>query len=540
MFLALPCRNILDANRSAYPLAFSAVSPYARVMCSHPLLQSVFQNLSAIIKTGSLHFLLACSGGADSTALLLAFHQLKPHLSCRLTVISVNHNIRSAQESAADSAFVAELCSSLTPPLPCIIETIPEGEVARYAQERKRGIEDAARALRYRIFEKTAAAVQADLIVTAHNQSDVYETVLMRLFQGGSTASLQTMSIRRGSYIRPLITVERSSIESFLRQQHSIWREDSTNADDRYLRNRIRHHLVPALTGTFTNWHSGLDKTLQRIGLDRSFCDLALTSAQKAFIAAQKSSAGTAEWEGCKHGAVSLSAAFFDSLHPALRLRLLEQGCLQLGIEERVPLGILLRLAEEPAQGNPDGERLAVLPEAFYNQKEMPQQRSLEESDMLEDPAALEKKSTNAHTSAAGSLRLERRGSKIFLFNTGAYLALYRQKSYLLTIEQAGTYTYPLGFLECYHTAQGFFIKDHDDRTAGLGPFRLPVTIRGRRGGDRIKMSSGGLKEVKKIFNEWSVDSLARALLPIIIEDSSLRAFYGGVLGYKNWFVEEA
>ena len=107
MFLALPCRNTLDANRSrVHPLAFSAVSPYARIMCSHPLLQSVFQNLSAIIKTGSLHFLLACSGGADSTALLLAFHQLKPRLSCRLTVISVNHNIRSPQESAADSAFV--------------------------------------------------------------------------------------------------------------------------------------------------------------------------------------------------------------------------------------------------------------------------------------------------------------------------------------------------------------------------------------------------------------------------------------------------
>lgn len=491
-----------SCDRRIPPLAFSAVSPYARAMCSHPILQAVFQNLSTIIKTESLHFLLACSGGADSTALLLAFHQLKPRLLCRLTVISVNHNIRSAQESAADSAFVAELCNRLTPPVPCIIESIPEGEIARCAQERGRGIEDAARVLRYHIFEKTATTVQADFIVTAHNQSDVYETVLMRLFQGGSTASLQTMSIRRGSYIRPLITVERSSIESFLRQQHSIWCEDSTNADDRYLRNRIRHHLVPALNNTFTSWHGSLDKTLQRIGLDRSFCDSALASAQAAFTATQKNSTETAEWIVRKHGPITISAIFFDSLHPALRLRLLEQGCLLLGIEERVPLGILLRLTEEQA--------------------------------------SLEKKSPNTHIAAAGCLRLERRGSKIFLFNTDAYLALYRQKSYLLTIEQEGTYAYPLGFLACYTTARGVFIKDQDDKTAGVGPFTLPVTIRARRGGDRIKMSSGGLKEVKKILNEWSVDSLARVLLPIIIEDSSLRAFYGGVLGYKNWFVEEA
>lgn len=85
-----------------------------------------------------MSFLLACSGGADSTALLLAFRQLQPVLSCRLSVVTVNHNIRSAEESAADSAFVAGLCSGFEPAIPCIIEEIPAGEVARYAKERGR------------------------------------------------------------------------------------------------------------------------------------------------------------------------------------------------------------------------------------------------------------------------------------------------------------------------------------------------------------------------------------------------------------------
>ena len=178
-------------------------------MPTHPLVDAVFHNLKPIVGDSSCHFLLACSGGADSTALLLAFRQLQPVLSCRLSVVTVNHNIRSAEESAADSAFVAGLCSGFEPAIPCIIEEIPAGEVARYAKERGRGTEDAARTLRYRLFEKTADSVSADFIVTAHNLSDVYETVLMRLFQGGGTASLSIMPVRRGRYLRPLITVER-------------------------------------------------------------------------------------------------------------------------------------------------------------------------------------------------------------------------------------------------------------------------------------------------------------------------------------------
>ena len=84
-----------------------------------------------------------------------------------------------------------------------------------------------------------------------------------------------------------------------------------------------------------------------------------------------------------------------------------------------------------------------------------------------------------------------------------------------------------------------------EDKSEGIGPFSLPLSIRSRRGGDKIQMSSGKLKEVKKILNEWQVDSLARELLPIIIEDSCvpkdahIRALYGSMLGYKNRFVEE-
>ena len=312
-------------------------------MCSSPLIDAILKNIKPIIGDAPCHFLLACSGGADSTALLMAIRQLQQTLSCRLSVITVNHNIRSAAESSGDSVFVADLCSRFNPPIPCVVAEIPAGEVARYAKERNRGTEDAARMLRYRLFEKTADSVSADFILTAHNQSDVYETVLMRLFQGGGTAAVSAMPVRRDRYLRPLITVDRSCIEEFLQQQGIGWCEDATNAQDAYLRNRIRHHLTPALTATFGGWRTGLDKTLQRIALDRSFCEEALAAARANFTGAS----GTADWAQCKHGALAIEAAFFDSLHPALRLRLLEQGCLRLGIGARVPLGILMRFSAE-------------------------------------------------------------------------------------------------------------------------------------------------------------------------------------------------
>ena len=518
-------------------------------MYVHPLIGAVFDNLKPFLTDIPCRFLIACSGGADSTALLLAFHQLQTRFHYRLTVVTVNHNIRSAEESAADSAFVAELCSRLDPPVDCVVEEIPAGEVVRYAKDRNRGTEDAARTLRYRLFEKTAASVGVDYIVTAHNRSDVYETALMRLFQGGSTASLSMMPVRRGRYLRPLITVERRDIEAFLRQQGIAWREDATNAEDAYLRNRIRHHLVPALAAAFGGWRTGLDKTMQRISLDRSFCEEALAAARTNFTGAS----GAADWERCKHGALTIAANFFDSLHPALRLRMLEQGCRRLGIAARIPLGILLRLSSECAAEQEVSTKAAprtatgIAPETPA--KAVPEASS---SATLKAPeieiASIEPETQanmHAKVAAAGALRLERRGERILLFDNTVYLTLYNQKSYILTIPQCGEYAYPLGQLEVYQTTNGIFVRDSADKNAGIGPFTLPISIRSRRGGDRIQMKSGNVKEVKKILNEWQVDSLARELLPIIIEDTCIqrrtriRALYGSFLGYKNWFVEE-
>ncbi len=466
-------------------------------MVLHPVVQAVASHLIPFFTNNNHHFLLACSGGADSTALLLAFHQLQSVYSFSFSVLSVNHNIRPAPESAADSQFVAYLCEHLSPPPSCYIEELALNAVADCAAQRQKGTEDAARILRYRAFETYAEKLNADFIVTAHNQDDVYETILMRLFQGGSTQALQKMPVQRKHYLRPLSTVTRKEIESFLREKNISWRTDATNTENQYLRNRIRHFLVPALEKTFGSWHSSFDKTLERIGLDSAFCNTALIEAQSVFSRQHDTSdhaTETSEWKPCKTQALSISKHFFYSLPLTLRLRLLEKGCSQLMIHERVSLPLLLRIADSQPK-------------------------------------------TMIHE--AGALHFEQRNTTLFLFKKDTYSALYRQKDYYLEIKSCGLYTYPLGVLSVYETKAGYFIQDTDEKTTHIGPLSLPFQVRGRRTGDRIKMSTGHYKHVKKIFNEWAVDSLTRELLPIIIQGSHLYALYGSPLGYKNWVVQQ-
>ncbi|MGP1577149.1 MAG: tRNA lysidine(34) synthetase TilS [Treponema sp.] len=470
------------------------------------VVQGVYSYLEPYLADASVHFLIACSGGADSVALLKVFHTIQSVLGFRISVVTVNHNIRESTVSAADASFVTQFCMSLSPPIPCFVEVLPPGAVADCAQNRKRGIEDAARYLRYQCFENVAAVVHANFIVTAHNRNDVYETVLMRLFQGGSPDSLRKMEVRRGKYLRPFIDVDRTMIEYFLHEEAIVWREDSTNAENTYLRNKIRHFLIPALSSVFGQWHSGLDKTLRKIALDSSFCFDYLKERQMSFfqqdtrtctIPVESTETQTAsaycssEWQCHPTGGLTISRLFFDSLAPALRLRLVEYACSLLGVPERVPLAVLLRLVET---------------------------------------------SGKTGVSAAASLRMERRGERIFLFNMMQYRTLLKEMLYVLAIQCEGVYNYPLGQLRVYKRADGYYIHCTDTDTA-VGPFKLPITVRGRQEGDIIQMSTGAFKSVKKIFNEWAVDSASRKFLPIVVEGSNLRALYGSPLGYPNWVV---
>jgi tRNA(Ile)-lysidine synthase len=182
--------------------------------------------------------LCACSGGADSTALL--------HLLCTTPSLTVacahfNHRLRGA-ESDRDEAFVRELCGRLGIDCYCGRE-----DVAAYAARKRIGLEQAAREMRYSFLEKTAEAHGFDRIATAHHAEDNAETVLLNLARGSAMRGLCGIPPVRGRIVRPLLTVTRDEIVQYLRENGLSFVEDGTNALDDCARNRIRHKVLPLL-----------------------------------------------------------------------------------------------------------------------------------------------------------------------------------------------------------------------------------------------------------------------------------------------------
>jgi tRNA(Ile)-lysidine synthase len=216
---------------------------------------------------GGMTLLAAVSGGADSVAMLVALSRLRGTLGFGLRVAHVEHGIRPAGESRGDARAVEDLCAGLG--LPCRVLTIPRGAVARYALCRGAGVEAAARRFRYRLLRNEAARGGAGAIVTAHTGDDALELALMRLLRGSGPAGLRRMPRRRDFpglpggpggivILRPLLSLSRADVEAYLTGQGIPWRNDTTNTDERFLRNRIRRGLVPLLNEKFPGWKGGL------------------------------------------------------------------------------------------------------------------------------------------------------------------------------------------------------------------------------------------------------------------------------------------
>lgn len=181
------------------------------------------------------------SGGADSVCLLEALRLLAPQLRLSLFAIHIHHNIRGA-EADEDRAFAESFCAKRGIPFRCICRDIP-----KEAAGRGLGLEEAGRLARREEFERALAALPADVIALAHHKNDLAETMLFQLARGSGLRGLLGISPRSGPYVRPLLCLTRAEIETFLRERGLSFREDATNADPAYSRNRIRHEILPAL-----------------------------------------------------------------------------------------------------------------------------------------------------------------------------------------------------------------------------------------------------------------------------------------------------
>ena len=174
----------------------------------------------------------AISGGADSVALLFALYLLKDKLNIQLSAAHFNHHLR-GEESQRDENFVRDFCHRYDIPL-----TVGEGQIV----PGKKGLEAAARDARYAFLRSLPGK-----IATAHTADDNAETVLMHMVRGTGLKGLGGIAPVNGNVIRPLLTCTRQDVEGFCAEWCLNFITDSSNEGDDFLRNRLRHHVMPLL-----------------------------------------------------------------------------------------------------------------------------------------------------------------------------------------------------------------------------------------------------------------------------------------------------
>lgn len=178
---------------------------------------------------------VALSGGIDSVTLLYLLKNM-PHRTFRLEAAHVNHGMREAAKE--DQAFCRRLCADWGIPL-----TEFEGRIEDYAHLSP---EEGARALRYGFLDPLADGEQS-FVATAHHREDQLETFFINLYRGSGSGGLSGMKPRRGGYLRPLLEMEKQAITAYASEKGLPYVTDETNADTTYLRNFLRHQVLPLL-----------------------------------------------------------------------------------------------------------------------------------------------------------------------------------------------------------------------------------------------------------------------------------------------------
>ena len=199
---------------------------------------------------------IAVSGGADSVALLRRLIEAAPEIGLVLSVAHLHHGIRGV-EADVDADFVRDLAA-----LHGLVFNRRDVNTLEAAQQNRETLEEAARNLRYTWFRELLDQGHADAIATAHTLDDQAETVLHKLLRGAWTEGLSGISPviqhTRGVILRPFLGTRRAEIETWLRSIAQPWREDASNADTAFTRNRIRHELLPMLATYNPQIHSQL------------------------------------------------------------------------------------------------------------------------------------------------------------------------------------------------------------------------------------------------------------------------------------------
>jgi len=250
--------------------------------------------------------LLGVSGGVDSMVLLDLLWRFLGESGLHLQVVHLDHQIR--EQSGKDAEFVAKHCVELG--IPCRVERV---DVPALARERGLSLETAGREARREVFLRQAKIDGCRYIVLAHHRDDQAETFLQRLLRGSGKSGLSGMSELQGLWWRPLLSFSRQEILAYAEQRKLVWVEDASNADTIYLRNRIRHQLLPLLCDYNPEIKQRLASLSHQFQLEEDFWQQQLAQV----------------WPDVQlnnEDGLRLNRQTLLKAHPALQVRLLREG----------------------------------------------------------------------------------------------------------------------------------------------------------------------------------------------------------------------
>lgn len=256
-----------------------------------------------------MRLVLALSGGADSTALACILRVLSPRLGLELFALTVDHGLR--PEADADARCAQEFCARLG--IPCVRRS---ADVLGLAAANGWGLEEAGRHARYALLEEERRAQKADFVALGHHAGDLSEDVLLRLARGTGWPALGGMAARDDArrLLRPLLFTKPQDLRDLLTECGVSWREDASNASLNFMRNRLRHTVLPLLRRENPALDRGMAALWQLAQCDADYWETLLAEALAAHPWHEESQDGLS--------ALLLPRELLAGLHPAARLRL--------------------------------------------------------------------------------------------------------------------------------------------------------------------------------------------------------------------------
>ena len=420
--------------------------------------------------------LVGCSGGPDSTALLVLLASLRSW-SLRLVACYVDHGLRERSEIDAEIAFVGELGRGRG--VPVVVDALAPGEVLAQAGRDRGGIEEAARRLRYARLHAECDRYGLNWIAVGHTIDDQAETLLMRLFQGAGPAGLRGIPPSRGKIIRPLLGTTHARLVAYLQRRGMGYRIDSSNHEETFLRNRVRNELLPPVQRLFPGYLKAL---------------MHFAATMRAIDGSVEQASLSLRWEPAE-GGIRISLARFQRAEAAARTRSILRELNRMGIGGRIPAGFLSGVV---------GERSAI-----------------------ESPGRERRVLARGH-----GICIERQGDWLWLRRGTVVHA--DKKRYLIEVYGDMSVTVD-GRLTITISIKRAGELSADEVGIEPDPDVGPIVVRSRRAGDRVHLA-GGTVSLKELFTQWRLPPRIRELVPVVEDRLGIAAVLGKGLGRENRF----